>query len=206
MLVLVAATQGAVVAVRSKYEPRTIRAPRLPLGDLPAQLDDWSVSPDAAGESGISEELFAAIGAQDAVTREYKHPDGWTCSVHLATWHESDEWMPHPPDTCYKGAGYHRRNANGISLPRHAQARVCESRYDIPESGLTATALYWYQMGEQTYYNRSGARPVRQSFWGNSERPPLVKVLMQSTDPETDDRNRRMQGLADAVFDFVAGL
>lgn len=206
MLVLVAATQGAVVAVRSKYEPRTIRAPRLPMADLPAQLGDWKAGPDTVGQSGLSKELFAAIGAQDAITREYKHPDGWSCSVHLATWHETDEWMPHPPDTCYGGAGFIRKKSEGVSLPRHENASICESRYDMRETGAVAAAMYWYQMGDQTYYSRDGSRPVRRSFWGSDERPPLVKVLMQSNDPQTDDRDRRMLELADTVFDFVAAL
>jgi hypothetical protein len=205
-LVLVAVTQGAVVAVRAKYEPRSIRAPRVKLTELPPVLGDWRADPQTADELGVDDKLFEAIGAQDVVTRLYKHPEGWTCSVHMATWHETDEWMPHPPEVCYKGAGFNLRENSNVSLPNHDQARVCEAQFIMPTSGTIVSTIYWYQMGDLTYFNRDGSRPVRQSFWGSPERPPLIKVLMQCGDSESAERDRRLEGLADAVYEFAAGL
>lgn len=205
-LVLVAATQGAVVAVRAKYEPRSIRAPRAPLTDLPLTLGQWQADAQPAGNTGVDEGLFEAIGAQDAVTRTYRHPEGWSCSVHMASWHETDEWMPHPPEVCYKGAGYTLREKSDAPMLNHPEERFCESEFVMSGSGITASAIYWYQMGEQTYLNRDGSRPVRRSFWGTAVRPPLVKVLMQCSDAESPERDRCLKSLADSVYDFAVTL
>jgi len=203
-LALVAVTQGGVMAVRAKYEPRSIRAPRAPLTDLPMTLGDWHA--EAAEQTGVDQKVFEAIGAQAAVTRIYRHSLGWTCSVHMAAWHETDEWMPHPPELCYPGAGYTLRNKSDQPLTNHPSERYCESEFVIPSSGITALVIYWYQMGERIYFTRNGSRPVRQSFWGSPERPPLVKVLMQCNDPDSAERDRCLESLADSVFDFAATL
>lgn len=205
-LALVAATQGAVVAVRAKYEPRLIRAPRAPMTDLPLTLGNWQADPQTAGDIGVDEKLFEAIGAQDVVTRNYTHPEGWTCSVHMAAWHETDEWLPHSPEICYPGAGYTLRNRSDDALLNHPSERFRECEFVMPGSGFTASAIYWYQMGERTYFNRDGSRPVRQSFWGTAERPPLVKVLIQCSDPESAERDRCLKSLADTVYEFAATL
>jgi len=205
-LALVAATQGAVVAVRAKYEPRSIRAPRAPMTDLPLALGKWQADPQSASEVGVDDKLFEAIGAQDVVTRSYTHPDGWTCSVHMASWHATDEWMPHPPEMCYRGAGYTLEAKSDDALLNHPTERFCESKFVMPGSGFKALAIYWYQMGDKTYFNRDGSRPVRQSFWGSPERPPLVKVLIQCNDPESAERDRSVKSLADAVYDYATTL
>lgn len=205
-LLLVGATQGAVYAIREKYEPRTIRAPRQPLQALPTVLGKWTSDPEATNDPGMSEQVIVAIGANDAMTRAYTDPDGTTCSVHLATWHASDEWTPHPPELCYKGAGFAIREAKADTLPDQPQAAIRAIEHVSTSTGEAISTLHWYQIGNKSYFNRDGSRSIRKSFWGRSERPPLIKVLMQCNAPESPERDEKLKELAGSIYDFVSQL
>ena len=205
-LTAVLVTQGGVAVVRALYEPRHIRAPRDSVRNLPVTLGDWHASADDAGRSGMKQELMDAVWADDTVTRFYTHTNNQECSVHLAVWHASDEWMPHPPYMCYPAAGFVSFQNQAIDLHGVDYGPVMSTRYMNSATGQSVTILYWYQMGNRHYVDRDSARQVRRSFWGNRERPPLVKVLLQIPNRDRPADLSTMCELASDIHRFVREL
>jgi hypothetical protein len=199
-------TQGGVAAVRALYEARQIRLPRESVTNLPIELGEWRASEEAAGTTGMDKELLSSVAADDAVTRLYRHHEGWACSVHLAMWYQSDEWMPHPPHMCYDAAGFEPTQDQRVSLPGLDSERVAFQRYTNKATGQAVLILFWYQMGDRHYVNRDGSREVRRSYWGSRERPPLVKVLLQIIDREDRQEESHMMELASEIYRYASEL
>lgn len=199
-------TQGGVAAVRALYEPHAIRAPNRDLVQLPLSLGDWTAAESQLEDSGIDRKLFVAIGADQALSRVYTDDEGRTCTVHLALWHNSDVWVPHPPAACYVGNGYESLKQKRLELPNVPSGRVRADTFQHPVNGVAVIALYWYQMGTRTYVDRDSSRSVRQSFWGRGHRPPLVKALLQIEDREDNDDQAALLELAARIHEFVADL
>lgn len=199
-------TQASVVVVRALYEPARIREPKQPLAELPFQLGDWNAEEAGDAASPFDERLFAAIGAQQVLERRYVDSLGRICAVHLAAWHESDTWSPHSPEICYPAQGFEQVRKATTSLPEHSSIRVRRTRFGNPTDGARVLTMYWYQMGETAYVDRDSARAVRRAQWGSPERPPVIKVLMQMSDRDSDDDSDAMTELADQVYAFAAGL
>ena len=205
--VLVAATQLTVSAVRALYEPRTVRDLKHALSECPETIGRWTVragdSPDA---DGIDPEIIKKLNADEVLERTYVEGTGRRCAVHIAVWKEPDGWLPHSPEVCYPAAGYSLQRRREVHFPVSDDYKIRSARFLTPENDYEVTALFWYQIGEGTFYDRNSARRVFQGLWGQPDRMPLVKVLIHYTKDAKFDTDTKVLEVAQGVHDFVADL
>lgn len=201
---LVAATQAGVGYVRAKYEPHVIRTLRGDLSELPTKLGDWQVGEDSQA-SRIDPKVLGVLGADHAVTRLYSNGRSQHCSVHIAVWQDANEWTPHPPELCYSGVGFNLTSKSVATLPNTEHA-VRVEEFVAQNAGEIANVIYWYQIGDNTYYDRNSARPIRRKLWGKAERGPLIKVLLHANELGSDESRQSIMELAASIEEFAAGL
>jgi hypothetical protein len=197
-LVVVAILEGGVVICQWSILPSTARPLRHALGELPLTLGR------STGKDGpVDSNVLDAVGAEQQVDRVYTSIDGGMVSVHCAAFRPTAEWTPHPPAVCYRTNGWNVLPTSTRSLPGRPHAQIglqtCE------RSGERVIVVYWYQMGDRTYYDRNSARGVRRSQWGRKEWPPLVKTLLQTEDVGGDAESRLVE-LASRIYDFNCDL
>ena len=198
---LVVVTQGLVLAAETMLKP-DVREPLMAVDELPSELGRWT-----AQAADLDARIFDALDAEQALNRTYSNVDGGEIGFHCAVWSSEDEWTPHPPTLCYAGSGWSRRDGRTVVLEGRPKARV--RLQGFTRDGVRITSLYWYQVGDASYVSRNGARPVRQSLWGQKTRPPLVKVLMQSAHRpgvDSEDVEEELLELADLVFAWTSQL
>jgi EpsI family protein len=197
-------TQGVVLAIQAAYAPDHVREPRMALESLPMDIgEDWrgteSVELDPA--------IFVKLRASEAVQRFYTNEEGTGVTVHCAYWRDPEVSTPHLPTVCYPGQGWTTGNGYTVSLPGHEQAHVRVQRFSQEGQGRVVT-MYWYQIGDMTYFNRDSSRAVQRSLWGTKTRPPTVKVLMQVEDngDSKQDPVEALQEIGAEVYAWVSGL
>lgn len=207
-LALIVATQGSVVAVRARNEPRIVRELKHEVEELPATLGEWQLLQDGMIDTSIEEGVMARLRSDDAMTRGYVHPSGRTCSVHIAVWRDPEEWTPHPPELCYKGAGFVQGQKSQVDLPGRDKQRVRLTEFAASNTGQQVSVIYWYQIGDKAYVDRDSGRAIRRGLWGSPERPPMVKVLLQSGELASDDEENKgdLLELAAQIHRFASGL
>lgn len=180
-LVLVVVTQGAVLAIQESMAPKNVREPREKLESMPLTFNNWT-----GNESELDAELFKAIGADQAQNRSYRDEEGCVVSLHCACWTSmTEDWLPHPPSLCYRNADWTELEGKETSLPDDPSTRVWLQQFG--QEGHRVFTMYWYQVGKLTYYDYGSSRAARQSVWGTTTRPPVIKVLLQLQDGR--DRN-----------------
>jgi hypothetical protein len=146
-------------------------------------------------------ERVLAVGADEMAENQYER-DGSTVFAHRASWTSLDEWLPHEPDICYTSQGWKIASQSTVALPNRPDVHVALRSYE--QAGRRLWVVFWYQIGAFTYSDRDGARPARRAFWGQHERPPLVKTVLQTLDD--DPSGAKLLSLAGLIYDANSQL
>ena len=205
--VLVAATQLTVSAVRALYEPRTVRDLKHALSECPETFGSWTLrTSDSRDADGIDPAILRKLNADELLERTYIEEAGRRCTVHIAVWKQPDGWMPHSPEVCYPAAGYALQRKRELQFPGSDDYELRSAEFVTPQDNIDVVALYWYQIGEGTFYNRDSARRVYRGLWGQPDRMPLVKVLIHYSNDDLIDTETKVLEVAQGLHDFVAEL
>lgn len=188
-----AAVQGVVWAAREFVLPSESRELKRPLSELPMQLGDFE-----GAEKETDPHVFQYLGTERSVSRIYtREADGASVSVHCAAWDAAEEWVPHPPDSCYTLGGWERIEGETVQFGEGPEERAAVREFE--QGGRRIKVMFWYQLGEFTYLTVEQAREHRRAFWGEREWPPVVKVLLQTDATDgADERLLEMAGQVDA--------
>lgn len=193
--VLVVVANGGILLFQWSRVP-VVRQPKVPLQNQAFDLGQWKSQSVASPP-----ERVLAVGADQMAERQYEL-DGSTVFAHRASWTSLDEWLPHEPDICYTSQGWKIASQSTIALPNHPEAHVALRSYE--QAGRRLWVVFWYQIGELTYSDRDGARPARRAYWGERERPPLIKTVLQTLDD--DPKGIKLTALASLIYDANAQL
>jgi EpsI family protein len=196
-LFFIVATQGVLLAASFLLFPSQIRPARQKLQALPMTFNDWT-----GVETEIDHNVIGALGAHDMLGRVYSRADGSRVNVHVASWNGGGEWTPHPPELCYAGNGW-KMLSRTRSKPFDDDKSVAELQsHEKVDNRVFVT--YWYQIGPIAYYNRDGARIARRQYMGQTVRPPLYKVMLQTSNLGNDSHSTQVEELAQAVKSWIA--
>jgi EpsI family protein len=196
-VVAIALVQGTVIAIERSFVPLAVRPLRQPLSDLPREIGTWT-----GKETVLDARTFIAVGSDQQINRLYQNPAGTEIAVHSASWSSSDDWAPHPPDLCYAGNGWELIQARTVALPNRPEVQI--ALRDYQRAGSHLAVAYWYQMDEQTFIDREGARATRRTQWGRRTWSPLIKTLLQTQ--QTSDADSRLLEIAERIYDFNRNL
>jgi EpsI family protein len=189
--------QGTVVAIERSFAPSAVRPLRRPLSDLPFAIGAWS-----GKDTVLDPRTFIAVGSDQQINRMYRNPAGDEIAVHCACWITSDDWVPHPPEQCYTANGWELLQTRTMALPNRPDVQI--ALQDYQRAGSHLAVAYWYEMDEQTFIDREGARAARRTQWGRRMWSPVIKTLLQTG--QTPDADSRLLGIAGQIYEFNRNL
>jgi Protein of unknown function (DUF3485) len=187
---LVVVANGGILVFQWSRVP-VVRQPKVP-------LQDQVIQSSALKSQNVQSppERVLAVGADQMVEHQYEY-EGSTVFAHRASWTSLDEWLPHEPDICYTSQGWRIASQSTVALPQHPEANVALRSYE--QAGRRLWVVFWYQIGTLTYCDRDGARPARRAYWGERERPPLIKTVLQTLDD--DPSGKKLLALAAVIYE-----
>jgi hypothetical protein len=158
----------------------------------------------------FDEEIARSVAAVDSVSRMYKSPSGVEITLHAAAWDSlSQPTLPHPPRICYVASGAQivdQRQVtvdteNPTELPMVAQVLT------IDREGRQSFVLYWYRWDDDVCITRSQAVLTRLRLVGQSEWPPVVKVMLETPcGLSPDDAIKSLTGFAAKIHEWSKTL
>ena len=146
-------------------------------------------------------ETVVLTDSLDHANRTYINPKtGQGIAMHVAAWDALDKpTLPHPPSICYVSSGYTIVDSQPEEIGHGADkvnARVLRLRRDDQE----VFVLYWYRWDRFVCTTRWEAVMARLKLIGQSEWPPVIKVMIET--PVVADAGLSRQ----ALLDFAANV
>lgn len=196
LLIAAVCVAAAKVAASSLERPTGRKAEPIDLATFPATIGDW-----VGVDTSVDERLNAHVGSlTEPVNRIYENAAGQTLSLHLASF-PAELSMPHPPPLCYRNAGWTiiRESWRKNGADRGYSQMVAD------HDGEKAIVAYWYQLGQHAAGDRGGLRRAMQKLrWESKPRPPIVKVLIQSSGtPEDAEVTAAINQFSAAIYDWI---
>jgi hypothetical protein len=192
---LVIVANGGILLFQWSRVP-VVRPPKQHLQEQAFAMGQWN-----SQSVQSPPERVLAVGADEMAESQYER-DGSTVFAHRASWTSLDEWLPHEPDICYTSQGWKIASQSTVPLPNRPDVHVALRSYE--QAGRRLWVVFWYQIGTFTYCDRDGARPARRAYWGQHERPPLIKTVLQTL--EDDSTGAKVLSLAGLIYDANAQL
>jgi EpsI family protein len=163
---------------------------------LPLVLGEWSgrdVEPD--------ERVVRQVAAETMIERMYTSASGATVYVHLAAFPSAKLKRPHPPEVCYRNAGWDVQTLETAAAQQGGEYSVlhCE------KPGERVVVYSWYQMADRVAPDWGELRKAFREFRGSEGgRPPIVKVMLHASTLEGPEPARRaLQDLAGRIEPWV---
>ena len=162
-----------------------------------------------------------------AVDRLYRDRHGRSVSVHLAVFPRARRRRARPSAGSLLSG--ERLDAGRAEVPclggrrsevgdRRSEVRpptsdlrppTCRERGEVPgrpAQAETACLLYWYQIDGAAYTSGDGQRRLLLACRGRPVRPPIVKVMLQTSGANTADAEKTLQALAGEVYQWSRGF
>ncbi len=169
--------------------------------DLPLTLGEWTgqhVTTDS--------EVFKATGAKMVLDRSYRDDRGHAVSLHIAVFDKllfGASGPPHLPEVCYPGAGWQLGEPKFIALGDAGTTDNSAKLMPAEKGGETALVLYWYQIDGKAYFSGDTQRQIVHGWRGRPTRPPIVKVLLQTSAANADKAEKSLTSFATEVFKWT---
>ena len=161
--------------VESGLRLPAVELPDRDFTDMPLDFGTWH------GEvTELNPKIFIAIGAEQAINRLYRDSDGHVVSSHVAVFKDPDEAIYHSPINCYRANGWRLVEDTRERLPVAGDGGDTWVRFTLWERGRQrAVVVYWYQLGEHTFFNRFELGWVRWKMRSQPSWPATIKVMLQ---------------------------
>jgi len=169
----------------------------LRLEEMPLSFDAWT-----GKDIPLDPHVFQAIGAEMAVNRRYQNRSA-AVDLHSDVFTTYGIRVLHPPELCYSSNGFlveggETMEISGKDKKAHAARFLTMTRND-----QHVYCLYWYQVGDKTFWNGDDQRRVVQSFRGQKFWPPMIKVMLEISANSPDEAQKQLKPLAEPVYDWV---
>lgn len=217
VVAFLAAAQLTVGYVKRGYTLGTVEPPKQDLTELPKMLGPWS-----GEDRPVDERIQEYLQSRSGVDRVYRNRVGDEVSAHVV-W--TDDYIKiHFPQQCYRESGWHLDNTKNLDVDftQHYRdqgwAELDSEQVDIEAGGETFPCqlltferdgrrihvLYWFQMGDEFFFDRIRHRNLRrQVCWGNREWPPLVKVMLESPASSTKRAEDHLRSVAGRIYAWM---
>lgn len=196
---ILACVQGGITWVNQGFKPEVVEVIPGTLETLPKTIGSW-----VGKKTELDPLIFKKLGASDVVNRTYQNDAAKRIAVQVAAWDDINEWTPHHPTVCIPAQGWHITNTRNLKYENQngRVGQVLQADRDTAHM----TALYWYQLGPNIYCTREDARQARRQLWGQKSWPPILKVLMQSSEPDPDQASAQLEELAKQIQAWTVKL
>ena len=196
------AIQASVHVVQTRFGlPDNMAEFRHDLSQLPHQIGSW-----VGTDSEPDPRIIVATGAHAQINRSYRSDANNAIMLHVAAWTESRVGLPHPPQMCYRGAGFQIGDQQNVALHDPDGAPFYVRFFPAEQASGNVLVAYWYQLGKPTFSDRDGLRRALWGFRGQAERPCLMKVLLHTPIDDPDLAKSRLEEFAQQVYQWTKGL
>lgn len=196
LAVVLAIGQLTVLYIKRGYTIGEVTPPARDLASLPLQLGNWT-GVDVPLDERLQQYLQARVG----IDRVYTNHVGEQVAAHVV-W--TDDYIKvHFPEQCYRESGWEHIDTKSLQVETESELQASTGDAPVEQSevqledasgrefpakllvferdGRRTQVLYWFQMGDEFFFDRLRHRTLRRKVcWGNSEWPPLVKVMLES--------------------------
>ena len=140
--------------------------------------------------------------------RAYRNPAGHLISLYAGAFEKYGYRIPHPPELCYGGMGWHIVNTEPLVLPSGGGATVLTRFETLQHGSQEVHLLYWYQIKDMTFYDGDGqrravwkpARPEDVAADGQGDAPDLCRRCGPGEGSlEESGRSRKSMGRPDPL-------
>ncbi|MGA2616459.1 MAG: exosortase-associated EpsI family protein [Thermoguttaceae bacterium] len=183
-------------ALKDRGMPTERASLEMKIQELPRQFGSWT-----AEDRTLDPRVFKAIGAEMAIDRRYQDTKKNIVDLHTAVFTEYGVRIPHPPEMCYGGAGFRVTDTKTLDLRQDGSAGPPVQLLTLENpQGQTIYCLYWYQIGDATFFTGDGQRKQVRSLRGRTTWPPMIKVMLQTVATTPTEAEERLKALAAPVF------
>jgi EpsI family protein len=169
--------------------------------DLPLAFGEWK------GENvAVDKDIFNAIGAHSVVDRQYRDRSGRLIVLHFAVFDKFagvHEGLMHPPDVCYNGSGWTLGEPKDIPLGEEPGAENAANLLPVERQGQTAYVLHWFQIDGVPYHTYARQRSLLTATRGRPLRPPIVKVMLQTSAASPAEAEKTLTSFAAEVYKWT---
>lgn len=177
--------------------PTELSKPQLALDQMPSRLGSW-----IGKDIPLDSQVFQAIGAEMAISRQYQNRNG-SVDLHSDLFLRYGVRVLHPPELCYSSNGFTVENGETIQIASADKASHDARLLTLSRHNVRCYCIYWYQVGDTTFWNGDDQRRVVQSFRGKNVWPPMIKVMLQATSNSPDDAQSALSALAAQVYSWT---
>lgn len=177
--------------VEDGYSFGSVVPPANDFSEIPPILGPWR------GVDGESDpRLLEFLQARSGIDRTYDDvAAGRQVGVH-AVW--TDDYIKiHFPEQCYRETGWALTASKSISVTREDGETFPAKLLSFSQEGKTKFVLYWFQLGDDYFFDRWKHRALRrQVCWGKKEWPPLMKFMLESSTPDEASSRAGLEDIA----------
>jgi EpsI family protein len=199
IVALIFAGDFVVGHIRDGYSMGSVIPPEKELREASLQLGGWQ-GRDLPADARIREILRARSG----IDRVYQNEDGEQVLVH-AVW--TDDYLKlHFPQQCYRLSGWAEESIEEVALKPTASVTVPAKLLTFEQDGRMIRVLYWFQFGEHVFLDRVQHRLLRRKVcWGQTEWPPLMKFMLETSDDGSGTADQRLIDVAERLYREIHG-
>jgi hypothetical protein len=178
--------------------PTEVAHPQFRLEEMPKSFGHWT-----GEDTALDPELFRAIGAEMAINRRYK--DGRVAvdmhaDVFTDLFLQYGVAIIHSPVNCYPMNGFVVDNSEPVQIESAGNNVHLARLLTLSRDGARVYCLFWYQVGEVTFWNADEQRSVVHTFRGRKTWPPMIKVMLQTSADSPEQAQQRLKPLASSVY------
>jgi hypothetical protein len=188
---------GAAESFKGRGMPTELAKPQLKLEQMPKTFDSWK-----GEDTPLDPQVFQAIGAAMVINRRYQDRRA-VVDLHSDVFLDYGVRLPHPPETCYEGNGCVVADGETVQIVSDAKGAHSARLLTLDRAGSRLYCLYWYQVGDVTFWNGDDLRHVVQSFRGQTTWPPMLKIMLQTSADSAEEAQRRLKEVAALVHPWT---
>ena len=178
--------------------PTELAPLQLPLDRMPRTFGSWT-----GDDVRLDPQLFQAIGAEMVINRRYRDKEAAVelhGDVFTKLFMRAGVRTPHQPEECYANNGFIVESSETVRIPTPGDGSQPARLLTLSRDGSRVYCLYWYQVGETTFWNSDNQRRVVQAFRGRPTWPPMIKVMLQTSANSSAEAQQRLTSLAGLVY------
>jgi EpsI family protein len=181
--------------------PTEAAHPKLPLDTMPFEFGPWT------GEDlPLPPDVAQAIGAEMVVNRAYRNKAEFVelhCDVFTDSFMQYGVRVVHSPELCSPISGFVVEDGEMVQIASPGKPSQPARLLTLSREGNPMYCLYWYQVGDTTFWNSDDQRRVVHSFRGRATWPPMIKVMLQTSAGSLAEAEQRLTSLAVLVYPWV---
>ena len=199
LAVLVAAIHFAARWASTMGVPIEVSIPAGDFRELPMQLGGWS------GEDACLAPRFANLGdPYAAINRTYRNPSDAAVIFYAALFDQVEiPVAPHSPESCYPASGHRIVASRDLHVSAGKEEEFLARILTLERDGRSSSVLFWFQVPGVTYLDGYAQRRLFWTYRGQATWPAVVKVMLESRNPNSDKAADELKDLAGHTYQWV---